>query len=57
MYLNGDGWHEGSRIMRTLGFIVLLLATLFAAVPSYARGGQAADDCPPNSKDPDCAKK
>ena len=43
--------------MRNLRFIVLLLAALLAAAPAYARGGQSADDCPPNSKDPDCAKK
>ncbi len=40
--------------------IVLLLLILLAAVPAsqvFARGGQAADDCPPGSKDPDCSGK
>jgi len=57
MCLNGEARRGGAAIMRNLGFIVLLLAALFASPPAFARGGQAADDCPPGSKDPDCAKK
>jgi hypothetical protein len=41
--------------MRKLTTILMLLAMLFAAPNAFARGGQAADECPPNSKDPDCA--
>jgi hypothetical protein len=35
--------------------IFALLAMIFAGAPAFARGGQSADDCPPHSKDPDCA--
>jgi hypothetical protein len=37
--------------------IIVFLLILWAALPAsqvYARGGQAADDCPAGSKDPDC---
>ncbi len=34
--------------------ILVLLAGLALTVGAFARGGQAADDCPPGSKDPDC---
>jgi hypothetical protein len=39
------------------GFIQMLLVLfgLALSVVCHARGGQAADDCPPGSKDPDCA--
>ena len=41
--------------MKNLFAILLLLATLFAVTPAFARG-QSADDCPPGSTDPDCKK-
>lgn len=34
---------------------LLVLIGLAFAVECSARGGQSADDCPPGSKDPDCA--
>jgi hypothetical protein len=34
--------------------LLLVLLTLFGPVAAMARGGQAADDCPPGSNDPDC---
>ena len=43
--------------MRRLRVILVFLLATLAATPAGARGGQAADDCPPNSKDPDCAAK
>ena len=57
MCLNGERTRAGFERLRPFGLILLLLASLFAAAPAYARGGQAADDCPPGSKDPDCVKK
>jgi hypothetical protein len=36
---------------------ILVLLALSAVSHVYARGGQDADDCPPHSKDPDCAGK
>ncbi len=41
--------------MKKLAAMVLFLLTLLAMTQAYARGGQSADDCPPGSKDPDCA--
>lgn len=43
--------------MKRLPAFVLLLLILFSGSPSFARGGQAADDCPPGNKDPDCVDK
>ena len=34
--------------------VLLVLASLIVSAAALARGGQAADDCPPGSKDPDC---
>ena len=34
--------------------VLVLLAGLAVTATALARGGQAADDCPPGSKDPDC---
>ena len=59
MCSSGDGPVRGGVLgstMRRLAVFFLLFATLFAAPPAFARGGQSADDCPPASKDPDCAK-
>jgi hypothetical protein len=44
-------------MIRKLIAAVLVLLTLSVAGHVYARGGQDADDCPPGSKDPDCAKQ
>ena len=41
--------------MRKAFAIFFLFLALLAAAPAWARGGQAADDCPPGSTDPDCA--
>jgi hypothetical protein len=38
---------------KLIAFLVLLIA-LFSGIAAYARGGQAADDCPPGTTDPDC---
>jgi hypothetical protein len=46
---------SGLAMMKRTWIILMLLATLLAAPSAYGRGGQAADDCPPGSKDPDCA--
>jgi len=42
-------------MLRRLISAVLLMLAIFAATDVYGRAGQAADDCPPGSKDPDCA--
>jgi len=42
-------------MFRRLISALLLILAIFAATEVYARGGQSADDCPPGSKDPDCA--
>jgi hypothetical protein len=34
--------------------LMLVLIGLAVASSAHARGGQAADDCPPGSNDPDC---
>jgi hypothetical protein len=34
---------------------ILLIFAVVAATEVYGRNGQSADDCPPGSKDPDCA--
>ena len=44
-------------MIRKLAAALMLLLALTATTDVYARAGQAADDCPPNSKDPDCAGK
>ena len=36
-------------------FAAIGLTAFVLAVECQARGGQSADDCPPGSKDPDCA--
>jgi hypothetical protein len=41
--------------MRKIVAALLILFTLSLASEVYGRAGQAADDCPPTSKDPDCA--
>ena len=42
--------------LRKLGLAALVALTALAATPAaYGRGGQAADDCPPGNKDPDCS--
>jgi len=40
--------------MRYLMAVVTVLVALAAGSIAMARGGQAADDCPPGSTDPDC---
>jgi hypothetical protein len=40
--------------MRNVIAVVILLTGLLASGVAHARGGQAADDCPPGSTDPDC---
>lgn len=40
--------------MRKLKALLIVLALLATATSACARG-QAADDCPAGSKDPDCA--
>jgi len=42
-------------MMKRIWILLVLMATLTASSMAYARGGQSADDCPPGSKDPDCA--
>jgi hypothetical protein len=44
-------------MIRKLFTALLLLLVLSGVSTVYGRGGQDADDCPPTSKDPDCAKK
>ncbi len=43
--------------MRNVLIIMILLASLGIIGNAQARGGQAADDCPPGSSDPDCKGK
>ena len=47
---------EGLAMVRILAALLLLWLAVASVTPATARGGQAADDCPPASKDPDCAK-
>ena len=42
-------------MIRKLVAALWVLMLLTAASEVYGRGGQSADDCPPTSKDPDCA--
>ena len=44
-----------SRTARSIIMLLLFLTAFVLAVECQARGGQSADDCPPGSKDPDCA--
>ena len=44
-------------MIRKLAAAFMFLLALSALSQVYARGGEAADDCPPGSKDPDCAVK
>jgi hypothetical protein len=41
--------------MRKIAAVFWFLLALSIASEVYGRAGQAADDCPPTSKDPDCA--
>jgi len=43
--------------MRYLMVVLLVLSALAAGTAAMARGGQAADDCPPGNNDPDCKGK
>ena len=43
--------------MRKIVAIFLILLAALSVSPVFARGGQAADDCPAGSKDPDCSGK
>jgi hypothetical protein len=43
--------------MRYLIAMLIVLATLVTGTAAMARGGQAADDCPADSKDQDCKGK
>ena len=41
--------------MRKSIALVFFLLSLLTVTEVLARGGQSSDDCPPGSKDPDCA--
>jgi len=41
-------------VVRSAIVLILILTGLVASTAVMARGGQAADDCPAGSKDPDC---
>jgi hypothetical protein len=43
--------------MRSIMLVLLVLAALGTGTAAMARGGQAADDCPPGNNDPDCKGK
>lgn len=43
--------------MKKIAAILMFLLALSTVSLVYGRGGDAADDCPPGSKDPDCAGK
>ncbi len=43
-----------ANLLRRRILALLVLGCLALASAAQARGGQAADDCPPGSKDPDC---
>jgi len=43
--------------MRNLIALLVVLASLVMGTAAMARGGQAADDCPAGSTDPDCKGK
>ena len=45
---------KASLAIRSLIILMLFLVGLIASTAVMARGGQAADDCPAGSKDPDC---
>jgi len=64
MYSNGEthfehlmlfAMPEGFTLMRKIAAALLFLLALSITSEVYGRAGQAADDCPPTSKDPDCA--
>ena len=42
--------------MRAMIALLVLLVGLATGTAVMARGGQSADDCPADSKDPDCKK-
>jgi hypothetical protein len=44
-------------MIKKLAAALWLLLALSVVTEVHARGGQDADDCPPTSKDPDCAGK